>query len=59
MEKLLKKDSNFQWTEECQQSFDTLKKKMVTMPILVFLDWSKEFNVHVDALSIALGAVLA
>jgi hypothetical protein len=58
MEKLLNKDSNFQWIERCQQSFDTLKKKMVTAPILVFPYWSKEFNVHVDASSIALGAVL-
>jgi hypothetical protein len=59
MEKLLKKDSKFQWIEECQQSFNTLKQKMVTAPILVFLDWIKEFNVHVDASSIALGEVLA
>jgi hypothetical protein len=59
MEKLLKKDSNFQWTEECQQIFNTLKKKMVTTTILVFPDWSKEFNVHVDASSISLGVVLA
>jgi hypothetical protein len=59
VENLLKKDRRFQWSEECQQSFDTLKKKMVTAPILVFLDWSKEFHVHVDASSIALGAVLA
>jgi hypothetical protein len=59
MEKLLKKDSKFQWTEEFQQNFDTLKQKMVTAPILVFPDWSKEFNVHVDASSIALGVVLA
>jgi hypothetical protein len=32
---------------------------MVTTPILVFRDWSKEFNVHVDASSIALGSILA
>jgi hypothetical protein len=32
---------------------------MVTAPILVFLDWSKEFHVHVDASYISLGAVLA
>jgi hypothetical protein len=59
MEKLLNKDCQFGWTEECQQSFDTLKQKMVTTPILVFLDWSKEFHVHVYASSIALGEVLA
>jgi hypothetical protein len=59
MEKLLKKDCQFGWTDECQQSFDMLKQKMVTVPILVFPDWSKEFHVHVDESSIALGAVLA
>jgi hypothetical protein len=32
---------------------------MVTTPILVFPDWSREFHVHVDAYSIALGVVLA
>jgi hypothetical protein len=58
MEKIFKKDCQFQWTEECQQIFDTLKQKMVTAPILVFLDWSKEFHVHVDAYFIALGSVL-
>jgi hypothetical protein len=59
MENLLKKDCQFGWTKECQQSFDTLKQKMVTTPILVFLDWSKEFHMHVDASSIKLGAILA
>jgi hypothetical protein len=59
MENILKKYCHFQWKKECQQSFDTLKQKMVTVPILVFPDWSKEFHVHVDALSIALGVVLA
>jgi hypothetical protein len=58
MEKLLKKDCQFGWTDECQQSFNTLKQKMVTAPILVFLDWSKEFHVHVNASSIALGEVM-
>jgi hypothetical protein len=31
---------------------------MVTAPILVFLDWVKTFHVHVDASTIALGAIL-
>jgi hypothetical protein len=32
---------------------------MVTTLILVFPDWEKTFHVHVDALAIALGAILA
>jgi hypothetical protein len=31
----------------------------VTAVILIFLDWNKEFHVHVDALSIALGTILS
>jgi hypothetical protein len=38
---------------------DTLKEKLVTVPILVFPNWSKLFHVHVDASSNALGAILA
>src|SRR5713101_1556914 len=59
MERQLKKDINFEGTPECQASLDILKEKMVTAPILVFPDWNKEFHVHVDASSIALGTVLA
>jgi hypothetical protein len=59
MENILNKYCQFSWIEERQQSFDTLKNKMVTAPILVFPDWSKEFHVHADASSIALGVVLA
>ena len=58
MEKLLKKDVKFLWNEECQQSLNTLKEKMVTAPILVFSYWTKPFHLHVDASSIALGVVL-
>ena len=36
MEKLLKKDATFVWSQECQGSFDTLKTKMPSAPILVF-----------------------
>ena len=32
---------------------------MINTPILFFPDWSNEFNVHVDASSIALGEILA
>lgn len=32
---------------------------MVTAPILVFPDWTKDFHVYVDASSISFGVVLA
>ena len=58
MEKLLKKDTAFEWTPECQGSFNTLKAKMASTPILVFPYWNKELHVHVDADSTMLGVVL-
>jgi hypothetical protein len=59
MEKLLRKDTKYQWNDECQHSLDTLKENMVTTPILVLPDWEKTFHVHVDSSVIALGAILA
>ena len=36
MEKLLKKDTKFQWTEDCQEILDKLKNNMATLSILAF-----------------------
>ena len=36
MEKLLKKDATYEWTQECQGIFDTLKAKMASVAILFF-----------------------
>jgi hypothetical protein len=58
IKKLLRKDTNFQWNEDCQHGLDTMKEKMIITPILVFLDWEKTFHIHVDASSISLGAIL-
>jgi hypothetical protein len=58
MDKLIRKDTKFQWNEDYQNGLDTLKEKMVTTPILVFPYWEKTFHVHVDALAIALGVIL-
>jgi hypothetical protein len=59
METLLKKEANFQCNEDYDKGLDTLKKKLVVMSIMIFPDWKKEFHVHVDASSIALGATLS
>ena len=58
MEKLLKKDTKFQWKTTCQESLDKLKNAMATTPILVFPDWKKKFHVHADTLSVMLDIFL-
>jgi hypothetical protein len=57
MEKILNKKAKFRWNEEFQKGMDNLKEKPVITPILIFLEWNKEFHVHVDAYSIELGIV--
>ena len=58
MEKFLKKYVMVCWDEDCQCSLGVMKEKLVTMPILVFPNWKKEFHVHVDACCVELGAIL-
>ena len=56
--KILRKSEVFQWMEECGKALDVLKEKLAMTPILVHPDWDKQCHVHIDASSIALGAVL-
>ena len=55
---LLKKDMVFQWTEETQQSFDALKQKLTSSPVLMMLDQTQPFQIECDAPKYASGAVL-
>lgn len=59
LEKLLTKDTKYIWILECQLSIDTLTECLVSAPILIFLDWTQPYHVHINASSIALGEVLA
>ena len=58
MTELLKKDTKFKWTEECEASFQELKKRLVTSPVLVLPDKTKDYEVYCDASRRGLGAVL-
>ena len=40
---LLEKNAKFIWTEQCQASFEELKKRLTTAPVLVLPDLNKEF----------------
>ena len=55
---LQRKGVKFEWTEKCQNSFDQLKLKLTTTPILKIADPDKEFVVCTDACREGLGGVL-
>lgn len=56
---LLKKKAKFNWTEQCQSAFETMKTKLISPPILQYPDFSKTFVLTTDASDFALGAILS
>src|SRR5271169_4930219 len=46
---LLKKDVKFEWTEETQTAFDTLKRIFTEEPVLMMPDHTKPFQIESDA----------
>ena len=55
---LLKKDKTFDWTPECQTSFETLKQQFTAEPVLMMPDQSRPFQIEADASKYASRAVL-
>jgi RNase H-like domain found in reverse transcriptase len=55
---LLKKDKKFAWSEECQESFDELKKQFTEEPVLMMPNHSKPFQIQVDSSLFATGGIL-
>uniref|UniRef100_A0AAQ4RQJ6 Reverse transcriptase/retrotransposon-derived protein RNase H-like domain-containing protein n=1 Tax=Gasterosteus aculeatus aculeatus TaxID=481459 RepID=A0AAQ4RQJ6_GASAC len=47
------------WTDECNQSVETLKAKLTTAPVLAYADFTLPFVLEVDASYGGLGAVLS
>jgi hypothetical protein len=58
MTRLLEKNKDFDWTEECQDSFEELKKRLTSAPVMILLDITKMFNIYCDASWHGLGCVL-
>src|SRR5215216_6914917 len=58
MTQLLKKDKKFEWMDKCEASFQELKKRLISAPILIMPDITKPFDVYCDASKIGLGCVL-
>jgi hypothetical protein len=58
MTELLEKDKKFEWMPTCKASFQELKKRLTTAPILVMSDMKKPFSIYCDASGQGLGCVL-
>ncbi|KAL4089366.1 hypothetical protein QTP88_024412 [Uroleucon formosanum] len=56
---LLKKNTEFIWTDLCQNAFIELKQLLSQQPILQYPDFSRPFIVTTDASNAAVGAILS
>ena len=55
---LTKKDKKFEWTPECQKSFDLLKETLCGEPVLKYADTSKPYTLYTDASKFGWAGVL-
>jgi hypothetical protein len=55
---LLAKDAPFEFTDECLNPFHTLKKPLISAPIIQPPDWLLPFEIMCDASDYAVDAVL-
>ena len=53
-----KEQKTWQWNEEQETAFQTLRNHLITPPILAYPDFELPFELHTDASQKGLGAVL-
>jgi hypothetical protein len=56
---LTKKGAEFNWTEECQIAFDTVKSAMKTDLFLSGFDWNKTATLETDASNVAYAGIIS
>lgn len=58
LNKLLKKNADWMWTKDQEESFSTLKDRLVERPVLTIYDPQAETELHTDASRIGIGGIL-
>jgi len=53
------KNACFVWSEDCQHALDILKQKLITTPVLAYLNLKSEFILETDASCLGLGAIFS
>ena len=56
---LLRKNLVWQWSDKEKQSFQQLKRQMLSAPVLIVPDSTKPYFLHSDASEFAIGATLS
>lgn len=56
--KLLKNGTLFVWTKNTEQSFQLLKNRLISSPVLAVPNFKKQYTVETDACDTGIGAVL-
>lgn len=56
--KLTQKGAKFQWSDTCERSFQLLKEKLTTAPVLTLPEGPDGYVVYCDASRVGLGCVL-
>ena len=58
MTRLTRKGVNFDWNDKCEESFQELKKRLTTTPVLITPVSGEKYTVFCDASGVGLGCVL-
>ncbi|CAA0826122.1 Uncharacterized mitochondrial protein AtMg00860, partial [Striga hermonthica] len=58
LSQLTRKSVKFEWTDRCESSFQELKRRLTSVPVLTIPDPSRSFTIFSDASKQGLGCVL-
>ena len=56
--RLTQKNMKFEWLDACENSFQILKEKLTTAPVLTLPNREDKFTVYYDASRVGLGCML-
>ena len=59
LHELTRKDTEWKWTNKCQNAFEKLKNIFISQPVLSMVDTTKPLRIESDASEYATGAVLS
>ena len=59
LHRLTERTTPFQWTRDCQESFNQLRKRLCSTPVLAFPNFKERFILDTDASDVGIGGVLS